>query len=75
MKEFFKRWKAETPKFFKYLIRFGNTLIFISTSVLAAEYVGYIPEKASAVAGYVLVAGIILSSVSKLAVENKEDIQ
>ena len=62
-----KRAKSPTPKFFKVLRNIGLVLATIGGSVLAAPIV--LPAVVTTVAGYVLVAGGVVSAVSQLTTE------
>lgn len=62
------RAKAPTPKFFKVLRTIGLTLLGISGSVIAAPVV--LPAAIVTVAGYVAVAGGVLSAVSQITVDD-----
>ncbi|MGG7034449.1 MAG: hypothetical protein ACI7YS_04540 [Flavobacterium sp.] len=61
-----KRVKAPTPKFFKVLRTVGLVLLGISGSVIASPVV--LPAVVVSVAGYMAVAGGVLSAVSQLTV-------
>ncbi len=61
-----KRVKAPTPKFFKVLRSLGLALLGISGSVIAAPVV--LPAVMVSVAGYMAVAGGVLSAVSQMTV-------
>ena len=62
-----KRANSPTPKFFKVLRNIGLVLATIGGSVLAAPIV--LPTVVTTVAGYVLVAGGVVSAVSQLTTE------
>ena len=62
-----KRANSPTPKFFKVLRNIGLVLATIGGSVLAAPVV--LPAVVTTVAGYVLVAGGVVSAVSQLTTE------
>ena len=62
-----KRAKSPTPNFFKVLRNIGLVLATIGGSVLAAPIV--LPTVVTTVAGYVLVAGGVVSAVSQLTTE------
>jgi uncharacterized membrane protein HdeD (DUF308 family) len=59
-----KRAKAPTPKFFKVLRNIGLTLVAVGGTVLAAPIA--LPVIITSVAGYLAVAGGVLSAVSQL---------
>ncbi len=61
-----KRVKAPTPKFFKVLRSLGLALLGISGSVIAAPVA--LPAVVVSVAGYMAVAGGVLSAVSQMTV-------
>ncbi len=63
-----KRAKAPTPKFFKILRTIGLTLLGISGSVIAAPVV--LPAAVVTAAGYIAVAGGVMSAVSQVTVED-----
>lgn len=62
------RAKAPTPKFFKVLRTIGLTLLGISGSIIAAPVA--LPATIVTVAGYVAVAGGVLSAVSQITVDD-----
>ena len=64
-----ERAKAPTPKFFKILRAVGLALLAISGSVIAAPVV--LPTAVVTVAGYVAVAGGVISAVSQITVDDK----
>jgi uncharacterized membrane protein HdeD (DUF308 family) len=64
-----ERAKAPTPKFFKILRAIGLALLTISGSVIAAPIV--LPVTVVTVAGYLAVAGGVISAVSQLTVDDK----
>jgi uncharacterized membrane protein HdeD (DUF308 family) len=61
-----KRAQAPTPKFFRILRSIGLVLLAISGSVIAAPVV--LPVVVVSVAGYMAVAGGVLSAVSQMTV-------
>jgi ABC-type xylose transport system permease subunit len=61
-----QRAKAPTPKFFRVLRSIGLALLAISGSVIAAPVV--LPAAVVTVAGYLAVAGGVLSAVSQMTV-------
>ncbi|UFH45386.1 hypothetical protein LNP27_09590 [Flavobacterium galactosidilyticum] len=61
-----KRAQAPTPKFFRILRSIGLVLLAISSSVIAAPVV--LPVVVVSVAGYMAVAGGVLSAVSQMTV-------
>jgi uncharacterized membrane protein HdeD (DUF308 family) len=64
-----ERAKSPTPKFFRVLRSIGLALLAISGSVIAAPIV--LPVAVVTVAGYVAVAGGVISAVSQLTVDDK----
>jgi hypothetical protein len=62
-----QRAKAPTPKFFKILRSIGLALLAISGTVIAAPIV--LPATVVTVAGYVAVAGGVISAVSQITVD------
>ena len=63
------RAKAPTPKFFRILRTVGLTLLAISGSVLAAPVA--LPAAVVSVAGYLAVAGGVISAVSQITVKDE----
>jgi uncharacterized membrane protein HdeD (DUF308 family) len=63
-----KRAKAPTPKFFKILRTIGLILLGISGSVMAAPVA--LPAAVVTAAGYIAVAGGVMSAVSQVTVED-----
>ena len=63
-----ERAKAPTPKFFRILRTVGLTMLAISGSVLAAPIV--LPTAIVSVAGYLAVAGGVISAVSQITVKD-----
>jgi len=61
-----ERIKAPTPKFFKILRSIGLALLAISGTVVAAPFV--LPVTVVTVAGYMAVAGGVISAVCQLTV-------
>ena len=64
------RAKAPTPKFFKILRTVGLALLAASGSLIAAPIA--LPAAVVTVAGYVAVAGGVLSAVSQITVEDQK---
>lgn len=62
-----KRAKAPTPKFFRILRAIGLALLAISGSVIAAPVV--LPVAVVSIAGYIAVAGGVISAVSQITVD------
>ena len=63
-----ERAKAPTPKFFRILRSIGLSLLAISGSVIAAPVV--LPTAVVSVAGYIAVAGGVISAVSQITVDD-----
>lgn len=61
-----ERVKAPTPKFFRILRTIGLSLLAVSGSLLAAPIA--LPATLVTVAGYVAVAGGVISAVSQVTV-------
>ena len=61
-----ERIKAPTPKFFKILRTIGLALLGISGTIVAAPIV--LPVTVVTVAGYMAVAGGVISAVSQMTV-------
>jgi hypothetical protein len=69
MKNIFQRVNAPTPKFFKKLRNIGLALAAIAGTVIAAPIA--LPAVVIKVAGYLVVAGGVLSGASQTAVEGE----
>lgn len=65
-----ERTKAPTPKFFKTLRTIGLALCAAGGAIMAAPIA--IPAAVVTVAGYVAVAGGVLTAVSQTAVDDKK---
>ena len=63
-----QRTKSPTPKFFRVLRSIGLALLGLSGSVIAAPVV--LPTVVGSVAGYLAVAGGVLSAVSQMTVDD-----
>ena len=68
-----KRAKAPTPKFFKVLRNIGLTLAAVGGTVLAAPIA--LPVVVTSIAGYLAVAGGVISAVSQLTTEKADGSQ
>lgn len=68
-----KRAKAPTPKFFKVLRNIGLALAAVGGTVLAAPVA--LPVIVTSVAGYLAVAGGVISAVSQLTTEKADGTQ
>jgi uncharacterized membrane protein HdeD (DUF308 family) len=64
-----ERIKAPTPKFFKILRSVGLALLAISGTIVAAPIV--LPVTVVTVAGYMAVAGGVISAVSQMTVKDE----
>ncbi|WP_442787827.1 hypothetical protein [Flavobacterium suncheonense] len=64
-----KRAKAPTPKFFKVLRSVGLALLAVSGAIVTAPVA--LPAAIVTAAGYVAVAGSVLSAVSQITVDDK----
>jgi uncharacterized membrane protein HdeD (DUF308 family) len=64
-----ERAKAPTPKFFKVLRSIGMALLAISGSIIAAPVV--LPVAVVSVAGYVALAGGVISVISQITVDDE----
>jgi len=64
-----ERIKGPTPKFFKILRTIGLALLAISGTIVAAPIV--LPVTVVTVAGYMAVAGGVISAVSQMTVEEE----
>jgi len=63
-----QRAKAPTPKFFRILRSIGLAMLAISGSVIATPVA--LPVSLVTVAGYMAVAGGVISAVSQITVDN-----
>lgn len=68
-----KRAKAPTPKFFKVLRNVGLALVAVGGTILTAPVA--FPVIVTTVAGYLAVAGGVLSAVSQLTTEKADGSQ
>lgn len=64
-----ERAKAPTPKFFRVLRTIGLSLLAVSGSIIAAPIT--LPASIVTIAGYVAVAGGVLSAVSQVTVDDQ----
>jgi hypothetical protein len=64
-----ERAKAPTPKFFKILRSIGLALLGISGSLVASPVL--LPAAVVTAAGYVAVAGGVISAISQITVDDK----
>jgi uncharacterized membrane protein HdeD (DUF308 family) len=63
-----KRAQAPTPKFFRVLRNIGLVLVVVSGSIIASPIA--LPIIVTSVAGYLAVAGGVISAVSQLTIED-----
>lgn len=70
MKEIVHRVQAPTPKFFKTIRTIGLTLAAVGGAIIAAPIV--LPVGLVSVAGYLVVAGGVLSAVSQVTLKEEE---
>ncbi|EKT4500197.1 hypothetical protein JE943_000161 [Flavobacterium psychrophilum] len=68
-----KRAKAPTPKFFKVLRNIGLALAAVGGTILAAPVT--LPVIVTSAAGYLAVAGGVISAVSQLTTEKADGTQ
>lgn len=68
-----KRAKAPTPKFFKVLRNIGLAFAAVGGTVLAAPIA--LPVVVTSIAGYLAVAGGVISAVSQLTTESADGTQ
>ena len=69
MKKIINRAKAPTPKFFKVLRNIGIALAAVSATLLTAPVA--LPAVLLSIAGYVGVAGSVMTAVSQLTVDKQ----
>ena len=65
-----ERYKKPTPKFFRILRTIGLSLLAVSGSIIAAPIA--LPAGVVTIAGYVAVAGGVISAVSQVTVDDSE---
>lgn len=68
--EVVKRWKSETPSFWKKIQRIGLIAGGIGTVIIASPIA--LPAVLASVGGYLALAGSVTATLSQLTVENKE---
>jgi uncharacterized membrane protein HdeD (DUF308 family) len=73
MKKIISRAKAPTPKFFKVLRNIGLALATVGGTILAAPIA--LPVVVTTVAGYLAVAGGVVSAVSQLTTTEADGTQ
>ena len=64
-----ERAKAPTPKFFKILRSIGLALLGISGAIVASPVI--LPAAVATAAGYLAVAGGVISAISQITVDDK----
>jgi ABC-type xylose transport system permease subunit len=69
MKQIVSRITAPTPSFFKKLRNIGLALVAVATTIVTAPIA--MPAIVVTIAGYLAVAGAVLSAVSQTAVESE----
>ena len=72
MKEIWKRFWAETPKFFVRLRAFGLSLSAVGTSIVA---ISGVPEAVKTYGGHAIWVGLVLAAVSQLTVTDTKVLQ
>lgn len=70
MNQIVQRATAPTPKFFRILRSVGLALLAVSGSIVAAPVA--LPVAITTLAGYLAVAGGVLSAVSQITVEDSK---
>lgn len=60
-----------TPRFFKKVRNIGLTIVAISTTIITAPVA--LPAVLIKIAGYLTVAGTVMSGVSQVAVKNEKE--
>lgn len=71
MKKLVKRMRKPTPPFFKQVRNIGLTFIILGTFVFAAPL--SLPAVAGKIAGYITVAGVVMSAVSQAVVAGNNE--
>jgi hypothetical protein len=66
-----KRATKPTPRFFKKVRNIGLTIVAISTTIMTAPVA--LPVVLIKIAGYLTVAGTVMSGVSQVAVKNEKE--
>jgi len=70
MKSIMQRASEPTPKFFKKLRNIGLSIAAIAATIIAAPVA--LPAVVIKIAGYLAVAGSVMSGVSQVSVKNEE---
>lgn len=68
--EVVKRWKSETPSFWKKIQRIGLIAGGIGAVIIASPIA--LPALVASVGGYLALAGSVAATLSQLTVEDKE---
>lgn len=70
--EVVKRWKSETPSFWKKIQRIGLVAGALGAVIIASPIA--LPVTIVSVGGYLTLAGSVAATLSQLTVENKKEI-
>lgn len=70
--ELVKRWKSETPSFWKKVQKIGLIAGGLGAAIIAAPIA--LPATIISVGGYLTLAGSITATLSQLTVDDREDI-
>ena len=71
MNQIFSRAQQPTPSFFKKLRNIGLTIAAIAATIIAAPVA--LPAVIIKIAGYLAVAGSVMSGVSQVTVKNEKE--
>jgi hypothetical protein len=71
MKQIINRLQEPTPPFFKKIRNIGLVIAAVGTSILASPVV--LPVLLVNIAGYLVVAGGVMSTVGQAAIKNEEN--
>jgi len=71
MKQIITRFQEPTPPFFKKIRNIGLVIAAVGTSILASPVV--LPVLLVNIAGYLVVAGGVMSTVGQAAIKNEEN--
>jgi hypothetical protein len=69
-----KRFKAETPFFFKKVMALGIILTTIASALMACQYYNFFPLMEQNIAGHMLAIGITMTTIAKLTVKDPKDV-
>ena len=75
IKTLIARWRAESPKIFKWISNMCVTIGATGTAIMASEYFANLPVYATTIAPHFVVVGVIGGAISKLTVKNPEKLQ